>query len=104
MRKQKLQSILQNKSGFSILEAVLALLVLGVVVLVFVSMVTVAGNLNTDTAEKESSFYEDLSNAERMTVGEDAVLTVTFAARSDLDATIDVSVKTEGRLRAYIDR
>jgi len=101
---RKLQNIIKSKGGFSILEAVLALLLLGIVIVVFVSMVQVSGNLNTDTAQKESSLYEDIGNTEAMTAGEDAVLTVTFSGRSDLDTSIDVVIKTQGRLRAYKDR
>ena len=59
---RKFQRMIKSRDGFSILEAILALLLLAIVVVVFVSMVTISDNINKDTAENELVFYDD-SNA-----------------------------------------
>lgn len=93
---------IRSRSGESLAEVLVAMLIILLAALLLMSMVSASGNIDMQVKEQDSSFYDALSRLEKKagTESKTGKVTVTDDAGTQI-AEIDVKVYTQDGMRAY---
>ena len=98
----KVKKKLRAENGETLIEILIALVVITLATLMFGSMVSASWKLNSNTREKDRVFYESLSKIEEATAT-DAPGTVKFKFTSGVsgEETANVKLYKDGNLGKY---
>ena len=95
---------IRSRSGESLAEVLVAMLIILLAALLLMSMVSASGNIDMQVKEQDSSFYDALSQLEQKAGTESATGEVTVTADgagTPFEIKIDVKVYTQDGMRAY---
>lgn len=93
---------IRSRSGESLAEVLVAMLIILLAALLLMSMVSASGNIDMQVKEQDSSFYDALSQLEKKDGAESEAGEVTVTDETGTQIiTIDVTVYTQDGMRAY---
>ena len=91
----------RSRSGESLAEVLVAMLIILLAALLLMSMVSASGNIDMQVKEQDSSFYDALSQLEQKAGTESAGKVTVTPDSAGTEITIDVTVYTQDGMRAY---
>lgn len=92
---------IRSRSGESLAEVLVAMLIILLAALLLMSMVSASGNIDMQVKEQDSSFYDALSQLEKKAGTESKTGKVTVTDDAGTQIEIDVTVYTQDGMRAY---
>lgn len=99
--RQKLSKKIRSRSGETLAEVLVALLIIVLAVALMIVMINTAASIDINARERDKGFYENLTAAETYTgpsTGGNVIIKIDGEAA---DHTVVVDVYGSGRLNAY---
>ncbi len=92
---------IRSRSGESLAEVLVAMLIILLAALLLMSMVSASGNIDMQVKEQDSSFYDALSRLEKKAGAGETGKVVTVTDETGTKIEIEVKVYTQDGMRAY---